>query len=185
MDAWHRPAAWLSGERTELKGRAEHRVPFPGSPYGEKPQRQAGLSGPDPDGATLVRAPGIPPAWDTQLGQLPLAFPKKVVQAGTGLHCLLDTEHWVHWEISFLWMIFLPDVDILRDLTPLPESPPQPGSPSPPTEPPSQSYILPGSGGWGRGKRSWLQGQCAALGCACSHVPGMEGQPGCGGGGML
>ena len=36
MDAWHRPAAWLSSRRTGLKGRAEHRVPFPGSPYGEK-----------------------------------------------------------------------------------------------------------------------------------------------------
>ena len=82
MHAWHRPAAWLSGRRTELKGRAEHRVPFPGSPFGEKPQRQAGLSGPDPDGATLVRAPGIPPVWDTQLGQLP-SLPQ---EGGSGRH---------------------------------------------------------------------------------------------------
>lgn len=131
------------------------------------------------------RALGTPPAWVAQLGQLPPALPKKMVQAGNGTslpaghRALRPPGNFISLDDIFArcghpW-----------GLTPLSESPGQRGSPGA-TNGTSASKLHPARvGGWGRGNRSWLQGQCAALGCACSHVPGVEGQPGCGGGGML
>lgn len=180
VDAWHRPTAWLSGGgRTGLKGRAEHRVPFPGSPYGGKRSSRQVCQ------TQIPASSGNSSSWVAQLGQLPPALPKKMVQAGNGTslpaghRALRPPGNFISLDDIFArcghpW-----------GLTPLPESPGQRGSPGA-TNGTSASKLHPARvGGWGRGNRSWLQGHCAALGCACSHVPGVEGQPGCGGGGML
>lgn len=109
--------------------------------------------------------PSWSPRWAPQLGQL---LPKKVAQASTGPSACLTQSTGATEEFPVIGQYFRQMGIRLcyRDLR-------QQSSPSA-TNGPSLSRLHPppGSEGCcGKGKRAWLPGRGAGLGCACSMCP--------------